>query len=653
MNGTKSILDRISNLTSDDSKVLKEFNDRIKEANKNKEKAEEEKKSFEKDITNIQSDIDDITKASEISDRFSNLDSYMPGLEKLGKSVSLIESLKNELAKIPEQIEKLENKIKELTDESDNRSKTISDADDELSKLDVEISDAKRYQDNLVELINLAKTGNINKTREEVVETLVHVGFTGKEAVSADKIILFPEDDLIPYFTKETKIDNYEEEVKEEPKEEIQEVKEQEVEEEPIKEEEEKPLSFIDNQLDEVKLESMDEEEKLSPVDVSPIKDFSEIKNTINELGLDVDRFIIEDLDIDSSLMKENVKFLLDKNINKDFIYAYPLIMADTNLKDKYNYIVNTLNKTEEDLRLTPEILASYSKDDLEKLVAISAQTGINPSIIPLPVYVKGLQSFFRNYMVLKDNDIDLDENELSKFAIILAINPVDFKKSLQVLMDYKVSLKKNDGKYAIMDLAVKDSELANKMDMIINVGEEDLIKFYPEVLAGDVKGLVNRLLFLKKSDIPYKTVSHQKSVYQSFVLRQDVLDKVLERKIELNEVLDKNETNNKAKELIDDVDLMEELDKIYDNFEMVSNTYLQDYREVLKSIKNKYRETENSYIIDNISFSKNKVNRNINYLLSIFADANIDKIILASLLHDSRLSEDDMIKVINVVKGK
>ena len=72
MNGTKSILDRISNLISNDSKVLVEFNNRIDKANKNKSKAEEEKKSFEKEITIIQGDIDEISKASELSERFSN-----------------------------------------------------------------------------------------------------------------------------------------------------------------------------------------------------------------------------------------------------------------------------------------------------------------------------------------------------------------------------------------------------------------------------------------------------------------------------------------------------------------------------------------------------------------------------------------------------
>ena len=90
MTGTKSILDRISNLISDDSKILEDFNKKIDESNANKAKAEEEKKNFEEEITHVQSDIDDITKASEVSDRFSDLEAYMPGLEKVGKSVSLL-----------------------------------------------------------------------------------------------------------------------------------------------------------------------------------------------------------------------------------------------------------------------------------------------------------------------------------------------------------------------------------------------------------------------------------------------------------------------------------------------------------------------------------------------------------------------------------
>ena len=224
----------------------------------------------------------------------------------------------------------------------------------------------------------------------------------------------------------------------------------------------------------------------------------------------------------------------------------------------------------------------------------------------------------------------------------------VDFKKSLQILLDYHLSLKKNDGKIALMDLAVKDVELANKMDMIINVGEEDLLKYYPEVLAGDVKELVNRLVFLKKSEIPYKTQSHNKVVYQSFVLRQEVLDKVLEKHVELNEVLDKTETNNVVKELIKDENLIDELDKMDDNFEMVSNSYMDDYKDIIKLVK--LNETENAYTIGDYYFSKNKVNRSINYLLSVFTEESNEQILLASLLHDSRLSNEDMQNVINML---
>ena len=689
MNGTKSILDRINNLTSDESKVLENFNNRIDSANKNKAKAEKEKQSYEKDITNIQSDIDEITKASEISDRFSNLDSYMPGLRKLGKSVTLIESLKEELNKIPEQIENLENKIKDLTDESNNRAKLIEEAEDEISKLDVELSDAKRYQDNLIELINLAKSGNINKTREEVVETLTHVGFTEKEAISAAKIILFPEDDLIPYFDKTAK-EEIKNDIPEKVEEEIEEVEEQEENTEDDEElsisnvtdidniissmneeDNESPLD-IDNTMklstfeDEeskdneeeqnddapISLEEIEENE-INPVSVSVAGNYEDIKQALEEIGFDSSRFNSEELNGDIDTIIENAKFVLRKDINKEIIYRYPSIIVDSDLEAKYNFILETLEKTEEDISLTPEILASYSLDDLEKLTEISSQTGINPKIIPLVVYLKGLQPFLRNYLLLKENGINLDENELSKFAIILSLNPVEFKKSLQMLLDYNVNLIKNDGKVALMDLSINDLELANKMDMLINIGEEDIIKYYPEVLTGDVKELANRLLFLKSSGIPYKTQSHSKVVYQSFVLKQEVLEKVLEKKIDLNYVLDKNETNEKAKELLQDDSLIDELDTINENFDMISSTYLEDYKNIVKIMKNKCVETENSYVIDNIHFSKNKVNRNINYLANTFTDKSKEMILLASLLYDSRLSEKEMRYVINLLKIK
>ena len=650
MNGTRSILDRIKNLTSDESKVLQDFNNRINKANESKNKAEEEKKAYEKEITDVQNDIDDISKASEISDRFANLEEYMPGLKKLGKTVELLDNLKAELNKIPEEIEKKENKIKELTDESDNRSKVIKEEEDELSKLDVEISDAKRYQENLIELIDLAKSGDINKTREEVVETLMHVGFTDKEAISAAKVILFPEDDLIPYFNRDV---DKKVEVKEETVDKEIEKSQPELENDTPTIEENTVTAPVETQADEIELDSVeaseisleeiDDETKLNPIDVATDSDLDYIKSLLIENGFEVDKFNEEDLDTSKEQVEENIKFLNNKEIKKEFVYEYPNIISDSKLIDKYNFIINTLEKTPEDIKLTPEILASYSLEDLEKLTQVSTQTGINPKSISLPIYIKGLQSFFRNYLLLKDNNIILDDNELSKFAVILSINPVDFKKSLQIMLDYHLTLRKSDGKIAIMNLAIKDVELAKKMDMIIGAGEEDLLKYYPEVLSTDVKELVNRLLFLKKSEIPYKTASHNKVVYQSFVLRQDVLDKVLERHVELNEVIDRAESNNDAKEILADEDLIDDLDKIEEDFEMLSNAYLEDYKEVIKVMKNKYRETENSYVISGICFSKNKVHRNISYLLSTYGNANKETILLASLLHDSRLSKEDM----------
>ena len=469
------------------------------------------------------------------------------------------------------------------------------------------------------------------------------------------------EDDLIPSFSNTQKKEQTQSDVTSEEEHEEQGIEEEtkieENNEEVIEEEqveiasndEEKEIPLDETEA-EISLEEMDDETKLNPVDVVSNKDYSSIRKLVEDYGFDSNNFMDEDLDADESIIRNNINFILDKNFKKEFVYEYPSVLSDNNLVNKYEYIKNTLNKTDEDLKYTPEILASYSKEDLKKLVSISESSEIDPKLIPLSVFIKGLQPFFRNYMVLKENNIVLDDNELSKFAAVLSINPVDFKKSLQVLIDYRIDLKKNDGKIAIMDLAIKDIELANKMDMIIGVGEEDLIKNYPEVLTGDVKELVNRLLFLQRSQIPYKTVSHNKVVYQSFVLRQEILDKVLEKKIEINEVLDVNETNNNIIELIGDSDLVNELDKINDNFEMLSNNYDNSFSEVLKLIKGKYKETTNSYIIDNISFSKNKVNRDMNYLLSTFADQSKEKIILASLLHNSRLSLEDMKKVIKAL---
>ena len=80
----------------------------------------------------------------------------------------------------------------------------------------------------------------------------------------------------------------------------------------------------------------------------------------------------------------------------------------------------------------------------------------------------------------------------------------------------------------------------------------------------------------------------------------------------------------------------------------VVDNIYNDSYKDVINIIKGKYAETQNAYIIDEYYFSKNKVNREINYLINLYSDMDKDTIIIASLLHDSRLDNDDMENVID-----
>ena len=630
MKNTNEILGRISNLISDDSSILKEFERKIEESVSNKTKAEEERRNFELNIKSIQSDIDDITRASELRERFDNIDVYIPGLEKLGEAVSLINKLKEELKSIPSHIEELENRIKELTDKCDDSSKVIKDAEDRLSNLDVELSDAKRYQANLVELINLAKSGDINKTRDEVVETLIHVGFNQSEALSAAKIILFPEDDLIPYFNagkKEIEKPSFEE------------------------------TSPNEIELDNIKVKEEEEvETKEQPVEVKTEEEIAEeivLDTKINDLltanNIDLGKLSDEELSVlnsnDYNLINDNIELLKSNAIGEDFIYKYPGVLIDINLKDKFNFIVDKLGKTKDDIRLTPDILVSYSYDDLKKLVSILEDNNIKASLISLNAYVKGLQAFINNYQLLMQYNIVLDDMDFAKNLSILNIDEESFRDTLQVIIDYDVNLLKNDGKYAISLLTIPAIELAEKIDLIISIEEEDLLKYYPEVLLKDGVELANRLIFVKKSGIPYKNTSNGKVVYQPFALDQEVLNKVVERELELHEIDDVNNTNNDIVSVIKDSTLVDELKNM--------NVYVEiedKARELLSTLN--VEEDEYKIVIGDYVLSKNSTLRNLTILLNKFDESTYSKelLLLTSLFYNSRLEVEEMNEIINIL---
>lgn len=669
MKGTRDLLNRISNLISDDSAVLKDFNNKIDKASADKTKAEAEKKSFENDIKNIQKDIDDITKASELTERFSNLDKYMAGLEKLGNACEYIKKINDELGRIPEHIEESENKIKDLTEKSDKSEKNIKEDEDELSKLDVEISDAKRYQSNLIELIELAKTGDINKTREEVVETLTHVGFNDQDAINAAKVILFPEDDLIPYFKKddnheveeasEASIKSTEDDTEKVETKEIENVEDNTVD-VPLEEDKEESLNVEEpEQAEESTNVISDINEEIEEPDQPDDEKKEDANDTLSEIlsnnGLDINKFspdsILSLKDASEDQITKNVDFLLDKNIDKEFIYQYAAVLTDTELEDKFNYLINDLGKNIDDIKINPVILISYSLADFKKLADIATKSGIDPKAIPLMVYIKGLQSFLQNYMTLKSANINLDDNELEKFGVILSIEPYEFKLSLQTIMSYNLSLKKNSGKYALMALLKPAAVLSHEIDMVIEIGEEDILKFYPEVLESDVTGLINRLLFIKKSGIPYKASAHGETVYQSYVLSQEKLEKIVEKKLDLHEMKNSSDTNNILNDKIQDENIINELGQM--NFDdRLQSLGLDSCDTILKDHLKNVQETLNTYIIDNMYFSKNRVKENINYLLTNMDYSDSDKILLASFVYNTNLNEENinaLIKALNV----
>ena len=377
-----------------------------------------------------------------------------------------------------------------------------------------------------------------------------------------------------------------------------------------------------------------------------------DISSVLKGNGLNVSKFNKEDLleftEEDIDIINENTDLLLENNFKKEFIYEYPKVLVDDELKEKLNYIINNLGKDIEDIKINPVILISYSIDDFKKLTEITTKTGIKPQDIPLMVYVKGLQSFLQNYVELVNNGINLDDNELAKFASVLTINPQDFKMSLDTITKYGINLKKGNGKYEIICLAKSASQLMKEMDVIIEVEEGEILKYYPEVLSSDIYELANRLKFIKKAGIPYKAESHGDVVYQSYVLNQEKLNKIVEKKLDLHELLDEYESNESAKKIIGNDEAIEALNNITQD-EMVESSNNKEYKAFISSYKN-IDEYDDSYAINGIFFSKYKVIRNLNYLLNNFGEISKNTILLASLFHDSRKTDEEMNSVISAL---
>lgn len=649
-----TILERLDNLMGEESTILVDLNDKKEKSEKKKAKKEAVVDTDNKKIVEIKTEVESLeTQCRKLSNALSNLrtDEFKDLINVLNLAFDPDTDLDKMNTKLPLQINKRDKKIEDLTNEVEKNKKEILECEDSISELGIRISEAIQNQKRLIELIQLSRSGDVNKTRDEVVSVLKNVGFDDNDAKTAAKLVMFPEEELIPFFKdsklddinddifkqtidsmmnadgskkeKTSKLEESHEDVKEDSK--VEEAKEDEA---VVLEEKEDTLNVLDN--DEVFTDDFKLDEENAPISLD------ELDHTFDNP--------LEETAVTETSEKEETKKTEE-------------VTSDKLTEEEALELLRGIGKADDDIKLVDNLLSNYTKTDFEMMINILNEYGVDLKKVPLLAYKSGITNFTANLDTLNNYGYELDGSELEKFSATLYLTlPVDFKTNLETLKNYKFDLRKNNSKLVLKVLAMDPKKLVENIDLLLEYGEEEFIRSDVSVLACNCKDILERILFCKANGIPYYEAKNDKVYYRAFIYDKKLLDELVEKKLDLNSVVT-NKINNDNLSQIVGKEYIELLDKFYNSADYVSGDNASNdeayfkYNSIVNQINNIFTMNGDVYVIANMLYSINNVKRNLMYLVNNSSISDKDMMMLA-MLYNSHQSLEEMNQYIQMIEG-
>ena len=202
---TETLLDKLYNLRSEDSYVLKEMEEERKVAEETKEKTTKQKQE-------LQQKIESLTKEeSVLAEQGAHLRELLSGinpedfkmvLERLNIDFNPEEIKEKIDESLPGTIEQVVGETKKAEEELVSVEDEMNSAITKIDELAVRKETELANQDKLNEYFDLALNGNINITREAITSLISQFNFTEEEQREAAKLMMFPEDALYDYDRK-------------------------------------------------------------------------------------------------------------------------------------------------------------------------------------------------------------------------------------------------------------------------------------------------------------------------------------------------------------------------------------------------------------------------------------------------------------------
>ena len=650
---SQTVLDKIENLMGEDSFVLAILKDQKISAIDLKEKNEEKIKNKNTKISELKELVnklhDEADKINNIFKMYKTAD-FKTLVDVLGLNIHFDEDAKIVEEKLPKIVEEKEDKIADLTSEVATLESDVDTLVKRVSQIDKEYDDAKGYQTELIKLVKDSVDGKLNKTRDEVVKVLKNASFEEEEALDAAKLILFPEDELIPFFNEnnlltelQKSIDNITIDLSADTK--TEEVKDTAA-----------PL-FTSKGEDIVNTSIFPEEDANAPIELS-------------ELNLDSnskEEFAKEpDTPISINELKESFLNFSDNNSEKtepaiveeadttsiftdDSTDANNFEFADKDKDIDINKILDKLGKNHDDAQYISNLFVDIKDEELNNFIKEIENLGLSISSVPLVAYKHDLNNYLNNIKTLKDNGYKLTDMDIEKFsAVLYLVNNEDLIANLVILKKYKINLLKSNGKICFKLLGLEATKLIDNLNLLVETGDIEVVRTNVEVITKNVKDICERILFCKTNSIPYVEENGRHFMFRSFIYDQKVLEDLLETPLDLNNIRAAKDVNATLREIANDK-IVDILDKATDyNPSLENEKQEKEFNRIIKRLEDKAVVEDEYYSLGNLLFSKNNTLRNIINILNTDNKFEIKDILIVSLLYNSHKDIDSCQSVIN-----
>ncbi len=378
----KRLLDKLYNLRGNDSVILKQMNKERQDAIETQERTKNEKEVLIQEIERL---TNEEALLAEQGNKLMNVlssinrDDFAFVLDQLHIDFEP-EALNEKVNKLlPETIDKVVSENETAQEKLTNVEKEMNNAITLVEELGIRKDEALSNQSKLNEYFDLALNGNINITRDEIVNLLEKFAFNEDERREAAKLLMFPEDALYDY---DANLNGHEE----------------------IKVEENEPAVAVDTTLEtevvgeDLTKEILAEEETIASKEetvetheTNPESAKGLLEKTLMEAGLNANQFsdkaitkILENYD--AELIKKNVEILKNKNMQLDILFDNYELLYDQELNEKVEKLLE-IGKEISDICMMPSVLVKYDLNGLKNTINVLQISGLDPKKVPLMAY--------------------------------------------------------------------------------------------------------------------------------------------------------------------------------------------------------------------------------------------------------------------------